>query len=158
MIRSGFEAGLCLTLSLVSGLSAPTSSWGQVPGALTISMPWSRATPPGVTVGGAYFDVVNKGPADRLLGLSSTVARSVEMHQSLMKGAVMEMRRVESVAVPAHGELRFAPGGLHVMLLGLKAPLKEGQHFTLQMKFEHAGEIQADVTVRALADPGPAQP
>lgn len=80
------------------------------------------------------------------------------MHQTLLKGSVMEMRQVDSVGVPAHGDLRFEPGGLHVMLLGLKAPLKEGQHFTLRLQFEHAGAIPADIIVRALGDPGPTQP
>lgn len=144
-----------LALACLLALLVPPTSPAQVSGPLTISTPWSRATPPGATVGGAYFEIVNAGPADRLLSLSSPVASSVEMHQTLLDGTVTEMRQVESVVVPARGKVRFAPGGLHVMLLGLKAPLKQGQHFSLRLKFAHAGEIQADVVVRALGDSGP---
>lgn len=122
---------------------------------LRIEQVWARATPPGVSVGGAYLTIVNDGPADELVELSSPVSQSTEMHRTTMKGSLMEMRQVEKLPVQAHSRVRFEPGTLHVMLLNLKQPLTEGQHFPLKLRFAHAGERTVEVVVRALGDPGP---
>lgn len=126
-------------------------------GPLRVEVAWSRATPPGATVGSAYFQIVNVGPADRLVSLTSPVARSAEMHEMLMKGTLMEMRPVLSVPVPARGQVRFQPGGLHVMLIDLKQSLREGERFPLKLHFARAGDITVDVVVRGLGDPGPGE-
>jgi copper(I)-binding protein len=84
------------------------------------------------------------------------VSRTVELHEMKMDGDVMRMRQVAAVDVPAGGSVALEPGGLHVMLLGLKAPLKEGDRFPMTLRFEKAGEVKVEVHVEA-AGVGPAR-
>lgn len=117
-------------------------------GDLTVGHPYARATAPGQPNGGAYLKLVNTGSVDdRLLSVSADVARSVELHSMSMDGNVMRMRHVDGVDVPAGQTVELKPGGLHVMLLDLKAPLKEGQKFPVRLKFEKAGELMVTVNV-----------
>src|SRR5580700_7777069 len=109
---------------------------------------WSRATAPGASVGVAYFEIVNSGAADALTGIESPVAERVEMHSVSMTGAVMQMRPVASVQVPAGARILFEPGGLHAMLIDLKQPLQQDQRFALTLLFEHAGRVPVEVLVR----------
>ena len=148
---AGIIGGLLVVWLIQAIAQAPPT------GLLRVEVAWSRATPPGATVGGAYLQIVNDGPPDRLISLMSPVARSVEMHEMLMKGTLMEMRPVQSVPVPARGRVRFEPGGLHVMLIDLKQPLKEGERFPLKLRFARAGDLTIDVVVRGLGDPGPGE-
>src|SRR5262245_53859587 len=97
-------------------------------GALTIHHAWARATAATAKAGALYLTVSNNGPeGDRLLGVSADVAAHSELHLSETKDNVMTMRMVDSVEVPAGGAATFAPQGAHVMLVGLKAPLKKGE-------------------------------
>ena len=123
-------------------------------GAITVGHPYARATAPGQPNGGAYLKLVNAGGADdRLVSVSADVARSVELHSMSMQGDVMHMRQVDAVEVPAGKTVELKPGGLHVMLLGLKAPLKEGEKFPVRLKFENAGELTVTVNVEAPKPP-----
>jgi protein SCO1/2 len=138
----------------VSVVRAATTS-----GPVTVQRAWSRATPPGTTVGVAYFDIVNSGAADDLVGLDSAAAQRVEMHATSMAGGMMQMRQVQSVAIPAAGRVAFSPTGLHAMLLQLKQPLKEGERVPLTLIFRHAGKVQVMAVVQGLeADAAPAAP
>jgi periplasmic copper chaperone A len=67
---------------------------------------------------------------------------------------VMKMRAIEAVDVPAHGEAVLEPGGLHIMLIGLKAPLEEGKSFALTLEFENAGELEVMTTIEDIAHAG----
>ncbi|HEX6120344.1 MAG TPA: copper chaperone PCu(A)C [Dongiaceae bacterium] len=126
-------------------------------GALTIQHPWSRATAASAKAGALYLTVVNSGAEDdRLLGVSTEVAARCELHLSEMNGTVMSMRMVQDVAVPAGGSAVFAPQGAHIMLLGLKAPLKKGDHFPATLHFEKGGDVTVEVTVQGIADLQPA--
>ena len=145
------------TRSWLFALLVPLLCIAQNQPGLRIEQAWARATPPGVGVGGAYLTIVNDGPADELVALSSPVSQSTEMHRTTMNGSMMEMRQVEKLPVPAHSRIRFEPGELHVMLVNLKQPLQEGQHFLLELRFAHAGRKTVEVVVRALGDPGPAE-
>lgn len=121
-------------------------------GDLTISDPWSRALPPNAPAGAAYFTVTNQGQAqDRLVGAASDVAGKAELHTHVKSGEMMRMQKVDAVDIPAGGEATFAPGGNHVMLIGLKRPLKDGEQFPLTLEFEKAGKVQVEVPVRADA-------
>lgn len=110
---------------------------------------WARASGAG-PVSAAYFAVKNPGEADRLVGVAADVAAIVEMHAHTKDGDVMRMRKVDGVDLPANGMLRFQPGGLHVMLINLRHPLEAGQSFPLTLRFEKAGDIVVDVTVRPM--------
>jgi hypothetical protein len=122
-------------------------------GDLVVESPWARES---VTrTGAAYLTVRNGGDADdRLIGVATEVADRAELHASDIQDGVMRMRPLEAVAVPAHGEAVLAPGGLHVMLIGLKAPLEEGGSFALTLTFENAGEIEVTATIEDIAHGG----
>jgi len=118
-------------------------------GSLTIAQPHARATVPGQNTGGGYLRLHNKGPADRLIAASTPVSSTVELHSMTMEGDVMRMRELDAIDVPAGKTVELKPGGLHLMLMGLKAPLKAGDNFALKLRFEKAGEVTVQAKVRA---------
>jgi copper(I)-binding protein len=117
---------------------------------ISIGHPYARATAPGQPSGGAYLRLENRGPDDRLLGASADVSAGVELHMMKMEGDVMRMRQVDAIDVPSNKPVVLEPGGLHLMLVGLKAPLKEGSRFPMTLKFEKAGDVQVEVSVEAV--------
>lgn len=118
-------------------------------GALQIDHPWSRALPPNAPVGAAYMVVLNSSAEpDALVSASTPIASKAELHTHVMSGEVMKMQQVESVTIPAGGEARFAPGGNHVMLFGLKKPLVAGESFPLTLVFEKAGAVDVEVNIQ----------
>ena len=108
---------------------------------------WSRATPPGIAVGVAYFVIDNRGPQDRLLRVASPIAKQPELHVSVMEDGVIQMRPLKTVEVGRGATVKFEPGGKHVMLIGLQKPLKAGDTFPLTLTFEKAGSVQTMVHV-----------
>ncbi len=118
-------------------------------GAIDIGHPYARATAPGQPSGGGYLTLSNAGANDRLLSASADVSKSVELHTMSMEGDVMRMRQLDAVELPAGKMVEFKPGGLHIMFIGLKAPLKKGDKFPLKLKFEKAGEVTVQVNVEA---------
>ena len=137
-----------LALAMAS-LFVPAGAQDFKLGALSIEHPYARATAPGQPVGGAFMKIANGGADDRLLSVSATNAKSVELHQMTMEGDVMHMRRVDTIALPAGRTTELRPGGYHVMFMGLKAPLKAGDSFPATLKFEKAGEVTVTVKVEA---------
>ena len=118
-------------------------------GQLTIKSAWARATPPGVTVGVVYFQLENGGTkSDRLLKLSTPVAASAGVHRTVIVEGIAETREVAVLHVAPGEKIEFAPGGYHVMLMGLKKPLVAGQKFELELLFELAGPRRVAVVVR----------
>lgn len=114
---------------------------------IEVSGAWSRPTPPGIEVGVAYFKIANHGKSDRLVGASSPIARRAELHISQMEGGVMKMRHLEAVEVNPGSPTAFEPNGRHVMLRGLKKPLKQGETFPLVLKFANGGSVEVQVRV-----------
>ncbi len=116
---------------------------------LTVTNAWSRTTPPGVTVGVVYFTLKNDtGKSDRLLKISSPIAAKVQVHRTEIQDGMARMREVAVLHVDANQSVEFAPNGMHVMLMGLKKPLVEGQKFQLDLLFEVAGPRKVQVVVR----------
>lgn len=111
---------------------------------------WSRSTPPGIEVGVAYLVIENNGAPDRLTGVSSPIAKHAEMHVSKMENGVMKMLPLGAVDIEPGKPTAFAPGGRHVMLIGLKRPLKDGDSFPLTLTFEHAGKLRTTVRVYGI--------
>ena len=115
--------------------AAVLSLWLAVPaqaqdaGALKISAPWARATPKGASVGGGYMKITNTGSApDRLVGGSTDVAGRFEIHEMSMDNGVMKMRPLASgIEIKPGQTVEFKPGGYHVMFVGLKKPLAQGE-------------------------------
>lgn len=117
---------------------------------------WSRALPPVSENGAAYVTIMNSGHhADKLLGASSPIAQRAELHSHTMEGGVMKMRPVVSIELLPGEKVALKPGGFHVMLMGLKQPLKEGDHFPLTLRFANAAPTTVEVVVQATAAKGP---
>ena len=116
---------------------------------ITIGHPYARTTAAGQAAGGGYLKLENKGTDDKLLSATAEVAASVELHSMSMEGDVMRMRQVDGIALPKGKTVELKPGGLHLMFIGLKAPLKDGDKFPLKLKFERAGEVTVTVNVEA---------
>lgn len=126
---------------------------------LTIEKPWSRATPPTARTGAVFLTVNNRGTsADRLLSAASEAAESVELHTHLHEGSIMRMRKVDDIAIPAGKATVLAPGGLHVMLIGLRTPLKQGGQVELTLTFEQAGRIAVKAPILGVGALGPEGP
>ena len=119
-------------------------------GELDVAHPWARPLPTVATVGVAYFTVTNKGAADDvLLSAESPIADKVEIHTHVKEGELMKMRQLDDLTIPAHGEQKLAPGGLHLMLMGLKEVPAEGTKFPVTLHFKEAGELNIEVSVDA---------
>lgn len=117
-------------------------------GPVSVEAAFARASAGPARNGVAYMTIRNAGDRpDRLLAVRTDVSKKAELHTHLNEGGVMKMRPVEAIEVPAGGMAMLKPGGDHVMLMGLSAPLKEGDSFPLILEFEHAGAITVTVTV-----------
>jgi hypothetical protein len=137
---------LLLAVWLVTAHAAWAHSYEL--GSLKIGHPYARTTVPGQTAGGGFLSIENKGAADdRLLSARAAVSQAVELHMMSMEGNVMKMRPVDAIAVPAGKTVKLEPGGLHIMFVGLKAPLAEGDSFPMTLRFEKAGEVTVTVKV-----------
>jgi copper(I)-binding protein len=111
---------------------------------------WARATPPGSPVAAAYLVIDNRGArSDRLLSASSPRADKVEVHATVHDGDVARMRKVEPLHVGAGERVVLEPGGMHLMLMGLRKPLAEGERIPLVLEFEVAGEQRTEIRVFA---------
>lgn len=120
-------------------------------GKLMIGHPWSRATAPGVKIGGGYLTVMNHGDApDRLIKVEAPFAERAEIHESSVEDGVAKMREIEGGVVVKPGEtVEFAPGGKHLMFVGLKAPLTKGEKVKGALVFEAAGRVEVEFAVEA---------
>ena len=130
---------------------------GQTAPRIEITQPWARATP-GTSHIGAVYLTIRSAAADRLVAASTPVAARAELHESAMAGMVMKMRPLAAVAIPAGQSVAFAPGGMHIMLVGLKAPLRAGQSFPLTLTFAKAGPQTVTVMIGKVGAMGPPPP
>ena len=125
-------------------------------GDIQVRHPWSRATPPGAKVGVGYLEIRNKGSQpDRLLSATTTAARRVEMHLTEQAGEVAKMRQLRAFEIPGRERLELRPGGAHLMLVDLVAPLKKGERFSMTLRFERAGELEVQFEVQELGSRKP---
>jgi len=129
-------------------------------GNLVITQAWSRATPGGAQVAGGYLTIQNRGTLpDRLVSGSTGAARKVEIHEMAMNGGVMTMRPVDSLVIEPGQSVTFAPGGRHLMFIGLAAPLTQGQQVPVALAFEGAGKVTVPFAVQGIGARAPeAQP
>ncbi len=146
--KTALGFGLC-------ALAMPALAGDAKVGSIEIHDAWSRATPPKAAAGGAFFTVANSGSApDSLKAARSEVAKTVELHTHVKEGEVMRMTPVAEIVIPPGGAVALAPGGLHVMLIGLKAKLAEGTSFPLELEFAQAGKVTVMVDVKAIGAMG----
>ena len=133
---------------------AALAQTGAQTGSIEIKEAWARATPGGAQNGAAYVTLVSP-TGDRLTGVSSPVAEKAELHQMTNDGGIMKMREVTAIELPPGTPVSLKPGGLHVMLIGLKHPLQPGQSVPMTLQFEKSGTREIDVAVGKVGATGP---
>lgn len=111
---------------------------------------WARTTVPGASVSAAYMHIKSAKPM-KLVKAESPVAAMTEIHQMSMKDGVMSMSAVDAVDIPAGKLVDLKPGGLHVMLMQLKQPIKKGDEVPLKLTFEDAAKKVIVLEVKAKA-------
>ncbi len=148
MIRS-------FAMAAALSLCAATTAWADSykAGQIQVDDPWVRATAPGQPNGAGYLKIQNAGQAaDRLLSVKSDAAGRVEVHTIVNENGVARMRAVDGGAeVPAGGEVKFAPGGYHVMFMKMKGAFKEGADVPATLTFEKAGDVAVTFKVQPLS-------
>jgi periplasmic copper chaperone A len=147
-------AALNLGLLISPGLAAAAD---YHLGALQITQAWARATPKGAASGAAYMTVTNTGTkAERLSCVSSDAAAKCEIHEMSMNGGVMRMRAVEGgLEIKPGKTVTLKPGGFHMMLTGLKAPLQQGKTLEATLQVEGGGTVQVEYPIAPVGAPGP---
>ena len=132
--------------------ASPAFAHDYTVGSLKIGHPWARATPKGASVGGGYMTITNTGTAsERLVGGSSAISKSFEVHEMKMEGGVMKMRPVTGgIEIKPGQTVTLDPNGYHVMLVGLKEQLKQGSRFKATLEFAKAGKVDVDFVVESI--------
>jgi len=134
------------------------ASWAHnhAQGDIQVRHPWSRATAPGAKVGAGYMEIRNNGTQrDRLLSVSTAVAKRVELHLTEREGEVMKMRQVKVIDIPARERFTLRPGGAHLMLVDIVQPLRKGERFAMTLRFERAGEVEVQFEVQEMGSRHP---
>lgn len=145
---------LSLTLALLTFVSLATpaaNAHGFEIGSLKIHHPWTRATPKGADVAGGFMSIENTGKDDdRLIAITVTGVKHADIHEMAMANGMMTMRPLaDGLAIPAGKTIVLKPGGFHVMMMGLNAPLNEGDYVKASLTFEKAGQVDIEFVVEA---------
>ncbi len=135
-----------ICLSLTSIVSASDNKAGDI----MVQKPWARATLGQMKNGASFLSLHNMGSEDdTLISASGTAAKRIELHSHTMIDGVMKMRQVEGgIPVKAGSMVELKPGGFHIMMMGLSAPLKEGEMFPLTLSFEKSGSVDIMIHVQ----------
>lgn len=128
--------------------ASPALAQDATAGDLTITAGFARSSPMMANAGAGFLTIANAGAADRLLAFKTDACTQPELHTHIEENGMMAMRKVEAIDVPASGEAVLAPGGLHLMFIGLTAPLKEGESVAVTLVFEKAGEVAVSLPVK----------
>ena len=136
--------GIVLILAVVVAACGGSSGGSG----LILSDAWVRNPAIADQPGAAYLVIQNNGAADKLLSVTSDIVQTIELHESMMSGNMMQMSPVPNIEVPANGKVELKPGGFHLMLIGLTRPLKVGDKVQLTLNFEKAGSIPVTANVR----------
>jgi periplasmic copper chaperone A len=144
--HSSAFAGIFLSLVLAASALAAQAQ-------VTAKNAWVRATVPAQKTTGAFMTLVSSEDV-KVVGASSPVAAKVELHSSMSMGGVMQMHAMDSIALPTGKAVELKPGGMHVMLIGLKRQMKEGERVPIALAIEKKGgareRIEIDAAVRPL--------
>jgi len=145
---------LLQSLLLFTLFSLPAAAHHYEAGDLHIDHPWSRETPPNAQTAAVYLTIHNHGTeTDRLLSAETPAAERVELHEHIHQDGLMKMQQVAEVVIPATGEVKFAPGGLHLMLFAPSKHYQDGEHFPITLHFARAGAVKVEVLVQKNALP-----
>lgn len=148
---------IALTAAVLAAPLAQAADYKQ--GVVSVRQPWSRPAQAGMN-GVGFMTIANTGKTPvTLKRAESPAAGEVEIHQSAMAGGVMTMRRQdEGVVIPAGGQVAFAPGGYHFMLLNLKAAQAPGQKVPVTLVFGNGRKLRIELAVQLTPPPGQAAP
>ena len=139
---------LLKTLLLAASLTFSLASLAMD---VQIRDPYVRAVPPGSPVSAAFMELHNQGSAKRaLVDASSPVSEVVELHTHTQVDGVMQMRRVETIEIPAQGTTLLKPGGLHLMLINLKETLAPGSQVEVTLTLDDGSLIELSMPVRRV--------
>ncbi len=143
---------LILGLGIAAAIAAPATARDVRAGELQLRNPTVKASLAGSPNTAGFLTVLNTGKRpDRLISASCACAAKVELHRMWMEGSVMRMRPAEGgFVIPAGGVMTLSESGNHMMLTGVKAPLKIGSSVAITLKFEHAGVVRVEFAVRGL--------
>jgi len=134
---------LVFTLIFISNVSAHTS------GGIAVEHAWIREAPPNTKVLAAYLEIQNHTAKKRSISaVTSKQFDKTEIHLSTNIDGVAKMKAIGNVDIPAEGKVVFAPGGLHIMLIGAKVPLREGNSVNLIFHFKDGSSFATDVSVK----------
>lgn len=142
---------------LAAGLIASAGAFAGAADQVTVQDPYVRLAPPNAPATGAFMVIRNNGDKDvKVLKADNPASKVTELHTHINDGGVMKMRPVPAIDVKARGEAVLKPGGLHVMLIDLKAPMKEGDTVPLTLTFDDGSTKKVDAkVVKPTAAPAP---
>ena len=144
--RAALKAALLVALLVAPLFPAPAHDYRF--GDIEIVHPWARATAAMAKTGAVYVTLANQGgEVDRLLGVATPRARKARLHGHIVADGIVKMRPVKAIEISPGEPAVLEPGGFHIMLMGLKAPLEAGTAFPLTLSFEKAGAIEVEVLV-----------
>lgn len=135
-------------------LASVPKAWAQEHrlGTMRADKGWTRATPPAAPTGAGYLTLVNEGSEpDRLIGVTSTIARRAEIHSMEMNGDIARMRWLkEGVLLPPRQAVELKPGGIHIMLMELAEPIRQDNPVPVTLEFERAGKLDIHLMVAPI--------
>ncbi len=143
---------------ILAALLLASCGRSDAPPDLQISSAWARETLAGQTSTAAYMTLANRGAGDdRLLGASAPAPARASLHATRSEGGISRMRPLsEGLPIEARATVALAPGGTHLMIAGLQAPLAEGDVLPVTLRFERSGERRVEVRIMDAASAGPA--
>jgi copper(I)-binding protein len=143
------------SILLVLTLLAPACLAGGAADRISVSDPYARAVPPGQTNSALFMTLTNaSGEGHSLVAAESPVAEAVELHNHIMDGGMMRMRRVEYIDLEPGETVALEPGGLHLMLIGLSRQLQPGQQVDLTLVFGDGSRARLQAPVRRVTPGG----
>lgn len=150
-------AAALLTLSTAALLAGPAAAADYKVGSLDVTQPWARATPKGASTGAAYMTVTNSGSkTERLSCASSPAAATCQIHEMAMSDGVMKMRPVQGGLEIKPGQtVTLKPGGFHMMLEGLRAPLVPGDKVEATLTSSDGASVKVEFPIAAIGAPAP---
>ena len=145
----------CLPAHPANPPSPQAAAAAKAAEAVTVRDAWARATAPGISVGAVYLTLQGGAKADSLIAASTPRATMTQIHVVTEADGMARMRETEAVEVPAGQQVRLAPQGTHIMLMGLSQPLAAGERIRLTLQFARAGAQEITVQVIAPGDEPP---
>lgn len=148
------ELAAAIGLTIAAAVSFVTAAHA---GDMMVTNAFARASATPVAKAGAvYFTIRNDGDAaDKLTAVQTDAAQMAMLHENIEENGVVSMRHVEAITIAPKETVTLGPKKMHVMLMGLKAPLKKGEHLAVTLTFEKAGVVTIDVPVGGVAADGP---